>query len=69
MARAVRLQFEDAIYHLTARGNRRKRIFAGAGDRRDFLEIIARSLPRFGVELNLREISVLFDGMDYAAVA
>ena len=27
MARALRLQFEGALYHLCARGNRRERIF------------------------------------------
>ena len=28
MARALRLEFEDALYHLCARGNRREQIFA-----------------------------------------
>jgi len=27
MARALRLQFEDALYHLSARGNRREHNF------------------------------------------
>lgn len=31
MARPLRLEFEDAIYHITARGNRRERIFANEG--------------------------------------
>ncbi len=29
MARALRLEFEDALYHVCARGNRRDRIYAG----------------------------------------
>jgi len=52
MARPLRLEFEDAIYHITARGNRRERIFAGDLDRARFLETVARSLPRFAVELH-----------------
>jgi putative transposase len=52
MARPLRLEFEEAIYHITARGNRRERIFAGDADRARFLEMVARSLPRFEVELH-----------------
>ena len=52
MARALRLQFEGATHHLTARGNRREVIFADDEDRSRFLEILARSLPRFGVEMH-----------------
>lgn len=52
MARPLRLEFEEAIYHLTARGNRRERIFASEADRARFLEILARALPRFEVELH-----------------
>jgi REP element-mobilizing transposase RayT len=52
MARPLRLEFEEAIYHITARGNRRERIFASDADRTRFLEILARSLARFEVELH-----------------
>lgn len=52
MARPLRLEFADAIYHITARGNRRERIFASDAERGRFLEILARSLPRFEVELH-----------------
>ena len=52
MARPLRLEFEDAIYHITARGNRRERIFASDADRARFLELLARSLERFEVELH-----------------
>jgi putative transposase len=52
MARPLRLEFEGAIYHITARGNRRERIFASDADRVCFLEILSRSLPRFEVELH-----------------
>lgn len=52
MARPLRLEFADALYHLTARGNRRERIFASDADRARFLEILARSLARFEVEVH-----------------
>jgi len=52
MARPLRIEFEDALYHITARGNRRERIFASDVDRARFLEIVARSLARFGVEVH-----------------
>jgi hypothetical protein len=51
MARPLRLEFEDAIYHITARGNRRERIYASDADRARFCEILARSLPPFEVEV------------------
>ena len=47
MARPLRLEFEDAVYHITARGNRRAQIFAGVGDREQFLALLVRSLPRY----------------------
>ena len=52
MARPLRLEFENALYHITARGNRRERIFAHDADRVRFLEILSRSLARFEVELH-----------------
>src|SRR5450432_2194460 len=52
MARPLRTEFEGAIYHLTARGNRRERIFAGDADRAHFLGLLARALVRYEVELH-----------------
>jgi putative transposase len=52
MARALRLQFEDALYHLCARGNRRERIFADEKDCARFIELLGQSLDRFEVELH-----------------
>ena len=41
MARHLRLEFEGAIYHVTARGNERSDIFRDDGDKRTFLEKLA----------------------------
>jgi REP element-mobilizing transposase RayT len=51
MARPLRIEFEDAIYHVTARGNERQRVFRAAGDRKQFLSLLARSCERFEVSL------------------
>lgn len=37
MARTLRVEFEGAIYHVTARGNERRAIFRTDGDRKRFL--------------------------------
>lgn len=38
MARHLRLEYEGAIYHITARGNERSDIFRDDGDKKKFLE-------------------------------
>ena len=47
MARPLRIQFEDAIYHLCSRGNDRRRIFQSENDRLYFLELLEKSARRF----------------------
>ena len=51
MARPLRVQFEDAIYHLCARGNARERIFRGEKDQVRLVELLAESVERFEVAL------------------
>jgi len=52
MARALRLQFEHATYHICARGNRRNVIFSDDKDRLRFLGLMQQSLRRYDVELH-----------------
>jgi putative transposase len=52
MARALRLEFEGALYHLCARGNRRERVFADGKDCARFLALLGESLGRYQVELH-----------------
>ena len=47
MARPLRIEFEDAIYHLCARGNARQAIFHGERDRARFVELLSESTKRF----------------------
>ncbi len=47
MARPLRVEFEDAIYHLCARGNARQRIFDDQRDCARFVELMEESGRRF----------------------
>jgi putative transposase len=47
MARSLRIEFEDAIYHLCARGNARQAIFHGERDCAQFLKLLSESAQRF----------------------
>ena len=47
MARPLRLEFAGALYHVTARGNRREDIYLDDGDRELFLSILGNVCDRF----------------------
>jgi putative transposase len=49
MARPLRIEFPGAVYHLTARGNERKRIYRDDVDRQHFLALLAQVVERFHV--------------------
>jgi putative transposase len=51
MARPLRIQYPEAHYHITCRGNERKEIFADNYDRRIFFEKLAASLEVYNVNL------------------
>ncbi|MFW8602264.1 transposase [Desulfobacterota bacterium M19] len=51
MARALRIQYPGALYHLTNRGNERRSIFADDIDRKQFLLILSRSIEIYNVSL------------------
>lgn len=47
MARPLRLEFPGALYHLTARGNRREAIYLDERDCQAFLEVFGAVCGRF----------------------
>ena len=47
MARPLRIEFPNALYHITSRGNRREDIYLGDNDRNTFLQILAQVCERF----------------------
>ena len=50
MARPLRIEFPGAVYHVTARGDRREPIFFDDDDRHALLEVVAQALSRFDAE-------------------
>ena len=48
MARPLRIEFPGAIYHVTSRGNARRKIFLDDSDRDAFLSTLAWVVERFG---------------------
>jgi REP-associated tyrosine transposase len=49
MTRPIRVEFENAVYHVSARGNERKPIFRDDADRLRFLQTLEEMVSRFGV--------------------
>ncbi|MCK9368093.1 MAG: transposase [Metallibacterium scheffleri] len=47
MARPVRLEFGGALYHVTARGDRREAIYEDDADRKHFLEVLGQVIGQF----------------------
>ena len=47
MVRPLRLEFPGALYHVTARGDRREDIYLGSEDRSGFLDLLGEVCLRF----------------------
>jgi len=53
MARALRIQYPGAYYHVTSRGNERKAIFKNKGDRESFLSYLKSAHLRYGAVIHV----------------
>jgi putative transposase len=51
MSRPLRIEFANAIYHVTARGDRREAIYRDDADRRTQLDVLAQAMDRFDAQL------------------
>lgn len=51
MSRPLRIEFPGAVYHVTARGDRREDIFADDADRRLLLGVVAQGMERFDAQV------------------
>jgi len=51
MARALRIKYKNALYHITSRGNERKNIFENDHDREFFIQTLKESLNTYNVIL------------------
>ncbi len=52
MARPLRFEIEDALYHITARGNERKQIFIEEEDNKKFITLLSELPGRYGVNIH-----------------
>jgi putative transposase len=52
MARPLRIEIPGGRYHLTARGNERRKIFRDDRDRLHFLDLLSELPERFGARLH-----------------
>jgi REP element-mobilizing transposase RayT len=52
MARPVRVEFPGAVYHVTARGNERRRIFRDDADRRQFLATLEQAVREHALRVH-----------------
>ena len=52
MARTNQVEYANAVYHVTARGNERKAIYRDDADRQRFLETIEETVERFGLAIH-----------------
>jgi REP element-mobilizing transposase RayT len=52
MARPIRVQFEDAVYHVMSRGNARQDIVLGDADRETRLDWLQRIVETYGWRLH-----------------
>ncbi len=52
MARSLRIQYPGAFYHVMHRGNERKVIFTDDVDRLSFLDLLARSIDIYDIQLH-----------------
>ncbi len=53
MARPQRIEYEGAVYHVTARGNERRALFVDDADRERFLRVLGESVASFEIRLYL----------------
>lgn len=52
MARPLRIEYEGALYHVTARGNERRKTFFSRRDYEKFLEYVVEAKAKFGIILH-----------------
>ncbi len=52
MARPIRVEYANAVYHVTARGNERQAICRDDADRQRFRDTIEETVERFGLAIH-----------------
>ncbi len=52
MARPLRIEYEGAVYHVTARGNERRKIFFSEADYKKFINYLVDSKKKFNINIH-----------------
>lgn len=52
MARPLRIEYEGAVYHVTARGNERRKIYFTKTDYDKFLQYVAEAKKKYGIQIH-----------------
>ncbi len=52
MVRPIRIEYPGAWYHVTSRGNEKKKIYSDDQDKRRFLEILSATRNIYGVKVH-----------------
>ena len=53
MARPLRIQYPEAFYHITSRGNERKAVFRNDRDRNRFLSYLETAHDKYGAIIHV----------------
>ena len=53
MARQIRIEFPNAFYHITSRGNEQRAVFQGLRDREKFLSYLESATTRYGAVIHV----------------
>lgn len=62
MARALRIEYPGAVYHVMARGNQGQRIFADDLDRKRWLEKLGQAVEKTGWKVHAYVLMGTVDG-------
>ncbi len=65
MARQLRLEYEGAFYHVTSRGNERRKIYFSEYDYQKFRKYLGTAQDKYGYKTLVKEIKKLEDRMSH----
>ena len=65
MARQLRLEYEGAFYHVTSRGNERRKIYFSEYDYQKFREYLGTAQDKYGYKTLVKVIKKLEDRMSH----
>ena len=65
MARQLRLEYDGAFYHVTSRGNERRKIYFSEYDYQKFREYLGTAQDKYGYKSLVKVIKKLEDRMSH----